>query len=59
MNKDKCVWKIWGRILVGTPQPVWSPECSNVNFKDELLINSFNFCPYCGKPIEVKDKEVE
>lgn len=50
----KCAWESWkdhdGDII-------WSTKCKNEHkfFCDGPEENKYTHCPYCGKPIEVRD----
>ena len=54
---DKCVWKPASGIgaLI---DDYWDTNCGEAFYFDTGGIeeNGFNFCPYCGKEIEVRDE---
>jgi len=52
MTADKCVWKLVRATYF------WRTKCKNKVWTDTMdKKDAFNFCPYCGKEIEVKNEQ--
>lgn len=50
--KDTCEWE----YDEDYDDNVWNTECDNQHYFEEggIKENSYKFCPYCGKKIEIK-----
>lgn len=53
---DKCEWtRMWPDI---EEDEWWCPKtCPAVQINRHIDVVEFSYCPYCGKPIVIKEKD--
>ena len=55
MRDGKCVWKITGNLdlMHSSFRIKHETQCDNNIFSMKCDFKKFNFCPFCGREIEV------
>ena len=50
---DTCKWTPWNEDIYGTG--THDTECGEAHsfIEGDILDNNYQYCPYCGKPIEL------
>ena len=50
---DTCKWTPWNEDIYGTG--THDTECGEAHsfIEGDILDNKYQYCPYCGKPIEL------